>query len=131
MSFKEPVDAFASNPLAVVFGPDTRANGKGLSILDIAAGLVVLWFTVRLALRNLPDLVRRYAPWGWIWLGWIAGSLLFGLAFIIVFFAILPPILDTVNAFTGRSGYPSSDSRRSTTRRCGWRTSSTGTSSTP
>ena len=46
MSFKEPVDAFASNPLAVIFGPDTRANGKGLSILDIAAGVVLLWFTV-------------------------------------------------------------------------------------
>ena len=54
MSFKEPVDSFASNPLAVVFGPETRANGKGLSILDIAAGLVVLWYTVRLAVRKLP-----------------------------------------------------------------------------
>ena len=39
MSFKVPVDAFASNPLHVIFGPETRAAGKGLSVLDILAGL--------------------------------------------------------------------------------------------
>lgn len=106
MSFKEPVDAFASNPLAVVFGPDTRANGKGLSILDLVVGLAVLWYTVRLAVRKLPDLVRRHAPGGWLLLGWIAGSLLFGLAFIIVFFVLLPSVLDTANAFAGPLGTP-------------------------
>ncbi len=101
MSFKEPVDAFASNPLAVVFGPDTRANGKGLSTLDIAVGLVVLWYAVRLAVRKLPRLVRRVAPGGWLWLGWTAGALLLGLAFIIVFFAVLPPVLGGLNAVVG------------------------------
>ena len=106
MSFKEPVDAFAANPLAVIFGPDTRANGKGLSILDIAAGLAVLWYTVRLAVRKLPEAVARFSPWGWIWLGWIAGSLLFGLAFVIVFFGILPPILGALNSFAGPLGAP-------------------------
>ena len=29
MSFKIPVDSFAANPLSVVFGPATRAAGKG------------------------------------------------------------------------------------------------------
>ena len=27
MSFKTPVDAFAANPFAVIFGPETRARG--------------------------------------------------------------------------------------------------------
>ncbi len=106
MSFKEPVDAFASNPLAVVFGPQTRASGKGLSVLDIVAGLAVLWFTVRLAVRGLPAAVARYSPGGWTWIGWLAGSLLFGLAFIAVFFGILPPILGAVNSIGGPFGTP-------------------------
>lgn len=106
MSFKEPVDAFASNPLAVIFGPDTRANGKGLSILDIAAGAALLWLTVRLAVRRLPAAVALYSPWGQVWLGWIAGSLLFGLAFIVAFFVILPPVLGMLNSVTGPFGVP-------------------------
>ena len=106
MSFKEPVDAFASNPLAVIFGPETRGNGKGLSILDILAGLALLWLTVRLAVRKLPAAVERHSPRGWIPLGWLAGSLLFGLAFIIVFFVIAPPILGGVNSIAGPFGVP-------------------------
>lgn len=46
MSFKLPVDAFAPNPLAVVFGPATREAGEGVSILDIAAAVgagIFLW----------------------------------------------------------------------------------------
>ena len=45
MSFKLPVDAFAPNPLAVVFGPATRKTG-GISVLDLAAVVgagVLLW----------------------------------------------------------------------------------------
>ena len=106
MSFKEPVDAFASNPLAVIFGPDTRANGKGLSILDIAAGGALLWFTVRLAVRRLPAAVALHSPWGRIRLGRIAGSLLLGLAFIVAFFVILPPVLGMLNSVTGPFGVP-------------------------
>lgn len=106
MSFKEPVDAFASNPLAVIFGPETRAGGKGLSMLDVAAGLAVLWLTVRLAVRRLPAAVERWSPRGWIRLGWVAGALLFGLAFTIVFFVALPPVLGMANAVTGPFGVP-------------------------
>ena len=106
MSFKEPVDSFASNPLSVVFGPQTRASGKGLSILDLVVGVAVLWITVRLAVRWLPGAVARYAPWGQIGLGWIAGSLLFGLAFIVVFFGVLPPVLGVVNSLLGPLGSP-------------------------
>ena len=106
MSFKEPVDAFASNPLSVVFGPDTRASGKGLSVLDIGAGLLVLWVAVRLALRRLPAAVARLSPPGWRWLGWVAGSLVFGLAFVVVFFGMLPAVLGVLNPAAGPFGAP-------------------------
>ena len=39
MSIKEPVEAFSSNPLDVIFGPLTRKQGKGLSLLDLSAGV--------------------------------------------------------------------------------------------
>ena len=106
MSFKEPVDAFASNPLAVIFGPQTRANDKGLSVLDILAGLALLWLGVRVAVRNLPAAVSRYSPGGCIGLGWIVAVLLFGLAFIVVFFVIAPPVLAAANALAGPFGTP-------------------------
>jgi len=106
MSFKVPVDSFASNPLAVIFGPETRADGKGLSILDIVVGVAVLWVTVRLAVKRLHPLVEQYSPWGQIWLGWIVGSLLFGVAFVVVFFGILPPVLGVVNSVLGPLGAP-------------------------
>ena len=46
MSFKLPVDAFAPNPMSVVFGPATRKSAGGISALDIAAligAAVWLW----------------------------------------------------------------------------------------
>ena len=106
MSFKEPVDSFASNPLHVIFGPRTLASGKGLSVLDLAAGAAVLWAAVRLAVRWLPGAVGRHSPGGQVWLGWIAGPILFGLAFAAVFFGILPPVLGALNAMLGPLGTP-------------------------
>ena len=54
MSFKSPVDAFAASPWDVITGPATRANGDGLSVLDILVGLVVLYFAIRWAFTWLP-----------------------------------------------------------------------------
>ncbi|SVC78088.1 uncharacterized protein METZ01_LOCUS330942, partial [marine metagenome] len=71
MSFKEPVEAFSSNPLQVIFGPLTRARGKGLSLLDMAAGLALIVVVTRLALRWLPGMVRSYTPWNQPWLSWL------------------------------------------------------------
>ncbi|MEM1064828.1 MAG: carbohydrate ABC transporter permease [Pseudomonadota bacterium] len=106
MSFKVPVDAFAPNPFDVVFGPETRARGKGLSILDIALGLVVLWFAARVAMRHLSPLVAKYSPYGVVAMGWIAASLAFGVGFVIVFFGILPPIIGVLNSIAGPLGAP-------------------------
>ena len=61
MSFKVPVDSFAANPLQVIFGPETRAAGKGLSVLDIVAGLILLWFAGR-PVDQKPADQRRKQP---------------------------------------------------------------------
>ncbi|MEM6712293.1 MAG: carbohydrate ABC transporter permease [Pseudomonadota bacterium] len=101
MSFKAPVDAFAANPFDVVFGPETRARGNGLTLVDIVAGLTVLYLAFRVAVVRLPVLVRAYAPWGNLALGWIVGALVFSIASIAVFFGLLPPILGTINTLLG------------------------------
>ena len=44
MSFKAPVDAFASNPLSVIFGPEHARTGRGLSVVDILVGIAALWY---------------------------------------------------------------------------------------
>lgn len=106
MSFKEPIDSFASNPLAVIFGPATRASGKGLSILDIAAGIALIWLTARFAIRRLPELVNRHSPSGWVWLGWTLGALLLGLAVSAVLLGVLPPVLGVLNSLLGPLGSP-------------------------
>ena len=106
MSFKTPVDAFAASPLDVIFGPETRARGTGLSLLDIVLGLFVLWIAARVAVRWLPKLVERYSPFGVIALGWLAAALLFGVVFIVVFFGMLPPVLGLLNGIAGPLGSP-------------------------
>ncbi len=106
MSFKEPIDSFADNPLSVIFGPATRASGKGLTVLDMAAGLALIWLTARFALRQLPALVERYSPLGWIWLGWTLGASLLGMAFAAALVGILPPVLGVLNSLAGPLGAP-------------------------
>ena len=106
MSFKIPVDSFSPNPLSVIFGPETRAAGKGLSIIDILVGGAVLIATAMLATRWLPRMVQNHSPNGLIAFGWIIGSLAFGIGFVIVFFGILPLILDVLNAILGPLGSP-------------------------
>ena len=79
MSFKSPVDAFASNPLDVVFGPATLADGHGLSIMDMAVGLFMLWLSFRFAFRHLPEMVEKFTKPGTVVLGWIIAVLGFAL----------------------------------------------------
>ncbi|GAB2184294.1 carbohydrate ABC transporter permease [Roseibium sp. LAB1] len=106
MSFKDPVDAFASNPLEVIFGPVTLESGRGLSIVSIIVGIGVLWGSIRLALNTLPGLIKQYTPPHLIVAGWIIGVLVFALGFLIVFFGLLPPVLDAVNSVLGPIGKP-------------------------
>ncbi len=106
MSFKAPVDAFAPNPFAVVFGPETRAAGRGLSVLDIAVGLFLLWHAVRLATGALPRAVARHSPPGFLAIGWIVGGAAYGVAFVVAFFGVLPLVLGWINPLLGPLGAP-------------------------
>lgn len=106
MSFKEPIDAFAPNAIDVIFGPDTRSNGKGLSILDITLGLAVIIGFIWLATQKLGEYVRQHSPWGNQVLGWFLGSLTFSIGFVIVFVLALPAILSGLNSVTGPLGTP-------------------------
>ncbi|MXU64792.1 carbohydrate ABC transporter permease [Oceanomicrobium pacificus] len=104
MSFKAPVDAFDANPFNVIFGPETRARGKGLSTLDILAGLTLFYATWRIAIGPLPRAVREWSPGGQVWIGWIIGALVTGLAFVVVLFGVLPPVMDLLNGIAGPLG---------------------------
>jgi multiple sugar transport system permease protein len=106
MSFKSPVDAFAANPLAVILGPRTRADGNGLSIIDIAVGLAVLVYALRFAFTWLPRMVAALTRPSLIVLGWVIGALGYAVVFIIAFFVILPWILSGLNAIAGPLGQP-------------------------
>ncbi|MGR3653497.1 carbohydrate ABC transporter permease [Paracoccus sp. (in: a-proteobacteria)] len=106
MSFKSPVDAFSPNPLAVIFGPRTRAEGNGLSIIDIVLGLGLLWLSFRLAFGWLPRMVDRFSRPGTIILGWIIAVMGYALTFVLVFFVLLPVLLAGLNAIAGPLGQP-------------------------
>ena len=97
MSFKQPIDAFAANPLNVIFGPETRAEGKGLSVIDIVFGIVIAWFSFRFSKYKLPNLVHKFSPTQYLWFGWVVGIVIFMIAIIIIVFGILPTVLNILN----------------------------------
>ncbi len=105
MSFKVPVDAFDSNPFVVIFGPETREAGHGLSVLDVLAGILILWLTARLAMRWLLPMavgegaLQRLFSWFVLLLG-------FGALFVLTFFYLLPLVMGPLNAIAGPLGNP-------------------------
>jgi len=106
MSFKSPVDAFASNPLAVIFGPETRRDGNGLSLIDIVVGGALLIYAGRFAFTRLPQMVSQFTRPGLIVVGWMIGALGFALVFLILFFGVLPVVLNALNYIAGPLGSP-------------------------
>jgi multiple sugar transport system permease protein len=101
MSVKLPLDAFASSPWEVLLGPATLAAGKGLTLLDIAASLGLLWVTAWLAMRRAPGWVATLTPPNVIALGWLMAAGILGLGFVLMGFVILPPILAWINSALG------------------------------
>ena len=106
MSLKSPRDAFAASAWDVITGPATRAAGNGLSVIDIALGLVVLFLAIRWAFTRLPQMVVRLTPPGLIALGWLAGAAVYALVFVLIFFGVLPALLGIFNSVAGPLGAP-------------------------
>ena len=104
MSFKTPFDAFSSNPFNVILGPQTRSLGLGLSLAEIAVGLVMAYFLAKAAMNWLPRQVRALTPEGMGMLGWLVASLLFGIAVVILYFAALPSVMSVLNPYLGPLG---------------------------
>jgi len=104
MSVKSPVDAYDSNALNVILGPATLATGNGLSLLDIILGIAVLWGTVLVATKTLPSMVKSYTTPGQAWFGWVIGILVMIVGFLLVFFLVLPAVLNVLNPVLGPLG---------------------------
>jgi len=104
MSVKLPFDAFDSNPLNVIFGPETLSKGKGLSLIDIIVALSIIFFTAKLATGWLVKMVNTYSPIGYRWLGWLVGAMTFGLSFIVIFLGFMPSLLSFLNDVSGPLG---------------------------
>jgi trehalose/maltose transport system permease protein len=104
MSFKTPVDAFDANALNVIFGPETRAKGYGVSLFDICLLALLLWSLWRTATRLLPSMVRSYAPQGAVWLGWLVGVAAFVLVALVALLGLLPALSGALNPMLGAFG---------------------------
>ncbi|MBC6406742.1 MAG: ABC transporter permease subunit [Rhodobacteraceae bacterium] len=104
MSVKTPVDAYDSNPLNVIFGPTTLAEGKGISLLEVLLWGVALWALVRIARKTMPRLVAAYAPAGQHWLGWALGGLVLAIAALVLFLGLLPDLGHRLNPWFGFLG---------------------------
>ena len=104
MSVKLPVDSFHGNALNVIFGPVTRDAGKGFSVLDIVLGLSIIGAAIYLAVRTLPKTVGSGKLGPNTSLAWIIGAGALVLSFVIVFFGIMPLVLDFLNPASGALG---------------------------
>lgn len=101
MSVKMPLDAFAASPWDVIWGPATLAEGKGLSLLDIAATLTLLWATGWVAVNPVPRWVASYSPAGFSAVGWLVAAIGLAMSLIVMGFVILPTVLSAMNAALG------------------------------
>lgn len=104
MSFKTPIDAFASNPLRVILGPHTRGVAGGLSALDILLGLCVAGLLIRQAIYWLPAKVRQIAPGPDYTLPLMTGGAVYVLVSFILLVVVLPAALKLLNPMVGSLG---------------------------
>lgn len=104
MSFKTPLDAFDSNPFKVIFGPNTRDNVSGLSLVDIVLAIALAWFLIRKAITWLPGRIEALSSSGKTAFSWTAGIVAYAIGALILFTLVLPLVLGFLNPLTGPLG---------------------------
>ena len=101
MSFKLPVDALATSPLAVIFGPETRTEAGGLSVIDLAGGAAVLWAVYTGVAGLTGPLAQRIAATLGTPLGWVLASVVTAGSALLILAYVLPVALGVVEAVFG------------------------------
>lgn len=100
MSFRLPIDAFAADPWQVITGPAALREGKGLTLVDILAGLALVIAAVMVA-RRLPRMIGTNLQGVTRLLVWLVAILLFAAGFVLLGAVLLPPMLRSVDAALG------------------------------
>lgn len=100
MSFKLPVDAFASDPWQVFVGSATRAQGKGLTLADLLALVLLIWAGCAIA-RRLPGMMAERVRGLAVLPAWIAAILILAAGFGLLAFGLLPPLLHRIDDALG------------------------------
>ena len=100
MSFKLPIDAFADDPLQVILGYSTLERRGGISLAGAAIFVAAAWLFVREVSRHAGRIAGRLAPAAPA-LGWLVVSLVVLLAGFVLFWWLLPLLVQLVEAVLG------------------------------
>ena len=98
MSFKLPIDSFASNPFQVIFGYETLKAKGGLSLLDVLLGLTVIYYVFTSIKKHGENLARYLSGGRSIALGWLLASVVCLFLLVLLFVWVLPMALSLLNA---------------------------------
>jgi multiple sugar transport system permease protein len=98
MSFKLPVDALSSDPLVVLLGPRTRDAIGGLSIADLAGGVVYLTLLYKVIAWRASDLARQLSGGRSSVLGWVLAAAIIVVGSILALGWLMPVLLRGLNA---------------------------------
>lgn len=105
MSVKLPVDSFDSNVFNVIYGPNTIAAGKGLSVFELICYLALFLGLGKFSMRGLRQFVLQigFIPKG---LAWLFAIVVFTSLVLATVFLVMPKILSTVTPYLGILGAP-------------------------
>ncbi|HEV7323365.1 MAG TPA: carbohydrate ABC transporter permease [Ensifer sp.] len=102
MSFRVPIDAFATNPLQVIFGDVTLERRGGISLLAIVGYALVLFAAIWLPRYHGARLVQGMSVRGVKWVGLSLTWSLYVASLALVLFWIAPSVIAALeSAVTG------------------------------
>ena len=106
MSLKAPIDAFSSNPFAVILGFETRDIGIGLSVVDLLWIVLALWLAWRGATRWMARMVEGLAPMTGRLPAWSLAGVTYVLCVALAAVVVLPLMILHLDSWMGPLGAP-------------------------